>query len=138
MPGAEEEPGEDSGEEIDVEAVLAQPGEQKETENPHDQDPDLEVPPEEDEVPEGGVPEAGGGQPISARCSRRFTAVHNSGTRPLSRITANDLRHGRSGFVTHATVSQAFTPGGHTDPGRGFPLDHYMQLVKQFAREIQA
>ena len=48
---------------------------------------DLEVPPEEDEGPEGGVPEAGGGQPISARCSRRFTAVHNSGTRPLSRIT---------------------------------------------------
>jgi hypothetical protein len=238
MPGAEEEPSEDNGEEIDVEAVLAQPAEQKETENPHDQDPDLEVPPEEDEeLPPGAVTEAG--QPIAATCRRRFTAVHNSGTRPLSRIThivlhsteggtaagaatwfanpdsagsahlcvddrecyrtlddaripfgapgvntdgfhiehagfaiwdrqkwmsheqtlrrgafkaafhavkfgvplrlltANDLSHGRSGFVTHATVSQAFTPGGHTDPGHGFPLDHYMELVKQFAREIQ-
>jgi N-acetylmuramoyl-L-alanine amidase len=239
MSGAEEEPGEDNGAEIDVEALLAQPAEQKETENPHDQDPDLEVPPEEDEEPEGGVPEAGG-QPIGASCRRRFTAVHNQGTRPLSRIThivlhsteggtaagaatwfanpasrgsahlcvddhecfrtlddaripkgapgvntdgfhiehagfarwrrqkwmsheqtlrrgafkaafhavkfgvplrlltANDLRHGRSGFVTHATVSQAFTPGGHTDPGRGFPLDHYMRLVKEFVREIQS
>ena len=56
---------------------------------------------------------------------------------PLKLLTANDLRHGRSGFVTHATVSKVFTPGGHTDPGDGFPLNHYMQLVKQFANEIQ-
>jgi hypothetical protein len=237
MSGAEDEPREDNGEEIDVEALLAQPAERSETENPHDQDPNL--PPDEDEeLPPGAVPEAGG-QPIAATCSRRFTAVHNQGTRPLSRIThivihstegstaggaatwfanpdsggsahlcvddrecfrtlddariplgapgantdgfhiehagfarwdrqkwmshdktlrrgafkaafhavkfgiplrlltADDLRHGRSGFVTHATVSKAFTPGGHTDPGPNFPLEHYMDLVKQFAREIE-
>ena len=38
MAGPEEGPGEGNGEEIDVEVVLAQPGELKETENPHDQD----------------------------------------------------------------------------------------------------
>jgi hypothetical protein len=56
---------------------------------------------------------------------------------PLRLLTANDLRHGRSGFVTHATVSEAFTPGGHTDPGHGFPLDHYMELVRRFADQMQ-
>jgi hypothetical protein len=55
---------------------------------------------------------------------------------PLKLLSANDLSHGRSGFVTHATVSRVFH-GSHTDPGDGFPLDHYMELVKQFARDIQ-
>jgi hypothetical protein len=56
---------------------------------------------------------------------------------PLRWLSADDLRHGRSGFVTHATVTSVF-PGnmGHTDPGPGFPLDHYMDLVKQFAAEM--
>jgi hypothetical protein len=240
----ERERDQDGGVEIDVEAVLAQPEEQKE--NPHDQAPDLEVPPEEDEEPSppDAAPAAGGpaaghaGQPLAATCRRRFSAVHNSGTRPLSAIrhivihstegdtaagaatwfanpesagsahivvderecyrtlddtrvpfgapgtntdgfhiehagfarwdrqkwmthdqtlrrgafkaafhaikfgiplkllSANELRDGRSGFVTHATVTEAFH-GSHTDPGRGFPLDHYMELVKQFAHQMQ-
>lgn len=239
MATAEGEPGQDDGTEIDVEAVLAQPEEQKE--NDHYQPPDLEVPPEEEAEPALPPTAAGpGGQPIGATCRRRFTAVHHSpGSRPLSAIShivihstegdtaagaatwfanresegsahlvvddrecyrtlgdtlipwgakgtnrngfhiehaghadwnrqkwlgheqtlrrgafkaafhavkfgvplkllsANDLRHGRSGFVTHATASKAFNPGGHTDPGSGFPLDHYMQLVKRFVDEIQ-
>jgi hypothetical protein len=234
---------------IDVEAVLAQPEEQKEDD--HYQPPELEVPPEEDEeaphpadadlaadLAVGGPAAGHAGQPLAATCRRRFTAVHNSGTRRLSAIThivlhstegdtaagaagwfanpasggsaqivvddrecyrtldntripwgapgtnvngfhiehagfarwdrhkwmsheqtlrrgafkaafhavkfgiplkllsADDLSHGRSGFVTHATVSKVFH-GDHTDPGDGFPLDHYMHLVKQFADEIQ-
>jgi hypothetical protein len=55
---------------------------------------------------------------------------------PLKLLSASDLSHGRSGFVTHATVSEVFH-GDHTDPGDGFPLDHYMELVKQFAQDIQ-
>jgi N-acetylmuramoyl-L-alanine amidase len=56
---------------------------------------------------------------------------------PLRWLSADDLRHGRKGFVTHATVTSVF-PGnqGHTDPGPGFPLDHYMELVRQFTAEM--
>jgi hypothetical protein len=54
---------------------------------------------------------------------------------PLTLLTANDLRRGRSGFVTHATVSEVFH-GDHTDPGHGFPLDHYMELVRRFAADM--
>jgi len=55
---------------------------------------------------------------------------------PMVLLTADDLKRGKSGFVTHATASEAFTPGGHTDPGDGFPLDHYMRLVQQFAEQM--
>jgi hypothetical protein len=57
---------------------------------------------------------------------------------PLQLLTAEDLRHRRSGFVTHATVTKAFPQGSHTDPGPGFPLDHYMELVAEFAAQIRA
>ena len=40
------------------------------------------------------------------------------------------LRLHRKGLTTHADASKAFTPGGHTDPGPGFPKDTYMQFVK--------
>ena len=56
---------------------------------------------------------------------------------PLRWLSADDLRHGKRGFVTHATVTSVFPNNqGHTDPGPGFPLDHYMDLVKQFAAEM--
>jgi hypothetical protein len=235
----EEEPGQDNGEEIDVETVLAEPEEQKE--NVHYQPPDLEPPAEEEEpAPPPTAAGGPGGQSIGVTCRDRFTAVHHSpGTRPESAIkyivihstegdtaagaaswfanpesegsahlvvddrecyrtlanklipwgapgtnrtgfhiehaghanwprqkwmshpqtlrrgafkaafhavkfgiplrllSVSDLRQGRSGFVTHATATKAFNPGGHTDPGAGFPLDHYMQLVKRFVGEIQ-
>ena len=58
---------------------------------------------------------------------------------PIRLLNVADLKNGRSGFTTHAIVSKFHPPkkgGGHTDPGAGFPLDHYMELVEQFAAEI--
>jgi hypothetical protein len=56
---------------------------------------------------------------------------------PIRLLNADDLKRGRSGFATRATVTK-FHPskGRHTDPGPGFPLDFYMELVKEFAAEI--
>jgi N-acetyl-anhydromuramyl-L-alanine amidase AmpD len=35
-----------------------------------------------------------------------------------------------TGFCTHADITRALgTPGGHTDPGAGFPRKHFMELV---------
>ena len=84
---------------IDVEAVLADPAEQRE--NQHDEvasddpgfpvDPDFPIdgpiPAPDDPGEGGGGGGAGGGdQPIAATCLRTFTAVHDSGQRPLSSI----------------------------------------------------
>jgi hypothetical protein len=46
------------------------------------------------------------------------------------------LKLRRRGLTTHADASRAFTPGGHTDPGPGFPRDHYLQLVRHFYAQL--
>jgi N-acetylmuramoyl-L-alanine amidase len=57
---------------------------------------------------------------------------------PIRWLSVDDLRHGRSGFVTHATVTEFHpTPEHHTDPGDNFPHDHYLELVKEFAAELE-
>lgn len=38
------------------------------------------------------------------------------------------------GFTTHAEVSKAFSPGGHTDPGANFPTDYLFNLIKSHAQ----
>lgn len=54
---------------------------------------------------------------------------------PAKWLTAEDLKRARydktiKGFTSHAEASKAFNPGGHTDPGKGFPIDIYMQMIK--------
>jgi N-acetyl-anhydromuramyl-L-alanine amidase AmpD len=49
---------------------------------------------------------------------------------PLLRIDALDLRHGQRGICGHVDVSQAWHESDHTDPGKGFPWAHFMDLVR--------
>lgn len=46
------------------------------------------------------------------------------------------LKLGRKGFTRHMDASKAFTPGGHTDPGEGFPKDIYMGYVKTYLKQL--
>jgi hypothetical protein len=55
---------------------------------------------------------------------------------PVQFLTAADLKRALEdtdvkGFTTHAEVSKAFKPTGHTDPGKGFPMDEYLAFVTQ-------
>lgn len=55
---------------------------------------------------------------------------------PVKFLGAADLKRGRvdtriKGFTTHAAITQAFNPGGHTDPGPGFPMTEYLGFVRQ-------
>lgn len=45
------------------------------------------------------------------------------------------LRLGRPGFSDHNTCSKAFG-GDHTDPGPGFPIDYFLQLVGEYKIEL--
>jgi hypothetical protein len=40
-----------------------------------------------------------------------------------------NLHAPRGGVVTHATISAAFHDSTHTDPGPGYPMDVFMQLL---------
>ena len=53
---------------------------------------------------------------------------------PARWLTASDLKRARwdksiKGITSHAEASRAFNPGGHTDPGKGFPIDIYLQMI---------
>jgi hypothetical protein len=54
---------------------------------------------------------------------------------PIKMLTIAELRSGRRGFVTHAQCTEVFG-GSHSDPMPNFPLEHYLQLAREFAEDI--
>lgn len=58
---------------------------------------------------------------------------------PRQWVTIAALKNGGAGLLTHADASQAFPPnGGHSDPGANFPRDTYLELVREYYRELAA
>lgn len=56
---------------------------------------------------------------------------------PRQWTTVAALQAGGAGLCTHADATLAFPPnGGHTDPGKGFPRDLYLELVTRYYREL--
>jgi N-acetyl-anhydromuramyl-L-alanine amidase AmpD len=49
---------------------------------------------------------------------------------PVTWLYAADLKAGRRGITTHKAVSDAFRRGTHWDPGEGFPVERYLELVR--------
>ena len=56
---------------------------------------------------------------------------------PLRWVGRWGLKLGRKGVTTHSEASRAFTPGGHTDPGPGFPKDVWMARAKAYLKQIE-
>ena len=49
---------------------------------------------------------------------------------PVTWLYAADLKAGKRGITTHDAVSKAFKRGSHWDPGKGFPVERYLALVR--------
>lgn len=62
----------------------------------------------------------------SARLVNRLCKLYGV---PVVRLSAEDLKAGKSGITGHGDVSQAFKGSSHWDPGQGFPWGHYLDLV---------
>lgn len=60
---------------------------------------------------------------LSAQVAKRWEL-------PLEAVDAQGLAAGRRGITTHAAVTAAFNRSTHTDPGPAFPLDRFMELVR--------
>lgn len=56
---------------------------------------------------------------------------------PVVKLTAAQVRAGAKGFCGHVDITHAFPEdhGDHTDPGKYFPWDEYLALVKQELEE---
>lgn len=51
-------------------------------------------------------------------------------------ITNINIDESINGFTTHVMVSKTLNiPGGHTDPGKAFPLNHFMELVRYWSNK---
>lgn len=59
---------------------------------------------------------------------------------PLRRLTVAEIAAGRtSGFAGHLDITRAYrTAGGHTDPGDGFPWEHWFTYVRWWVAQMQA
>lgn len=49
---------------------------------------------------------------------------------PIRWLDADDLRAGRRGLTGHNEVSEAFEKSDHWDPGDGFPVEAFVDLVR--------
>lgn len=54
---------------------------------------------------------------------------------PIRHLTNDELRTGQKGIVGHVQVSEVFKESDHTDPGEGFPWDHFLERVKHYHAE---
>jgi N-acetyl-anhydromuramyl-L-alanine amidase AmpD len=53
---------------------------------------------------------------------------------PITWLYSADLKAGKRGLTTHKAVSDAFKRGTHWDPGKGFPVERYLALVRTCAK----
>ncbi len=54
---------------------------------------------------------------------------------PVKHLTNAELKSGQKGIVGHVQVSEVFKKSNHTDPGKGFPWDHFIDRVKHHHTE---
>ena len=52
---------------------------------------------------------------------------------PVEYVDREGLKAGKPGFTTHNEVTYAFRKSTHTDPGKGFPMDSYLDAVRAAA-----
>lgn len=58
---------------------------------------------------------------------------------PIDRLFAAEIAQGHRGIIGHVDATEAFkTPGGHTDPGKSWPWDAYIEMVREAARSTFA
>lgn len=50
---------------------------------------------------------------------------------PIRYVDREGLRNGVRGISTHNEVTWAWRKSSHTDPGKNFPMEHYLDLVRE-------
>ena len=50
---------------------------------------------------------------------------------PVKYIDREGLKRGERGITTHNEITFAFRKSTHTDPGKHFPMDQYLEWVNE-------
>lgn len=56
----------------------------------------------------------------------------------LRRLSPQDILAGKAGLCGHIDITNAYNPGGHTDPGPNFPWDVFLDKVKWWVAQFDA
>ena len=54
---------------------------------------------------------------------------------PVTHLTDDELKAGQKGLIGHVQASRVFKKSDHTDPGEGFPWDHFLDRVNHHRTE---
>jgi N-acetyl-anhydromuramyl-L-alanine amidase AmpD len=54
---------------------------------------------------------------------------------PRKHLTNDQLRNGDEGIIGHVQASEVFKKSDHTDPGKGFPWDYFIERVEHYYTE---
>ena len=54
---------------------------------------------------------------------------------PVKHLTDEELKGGQKGIIGHVQASRVFKKSDHTDPGEGFPWDHFLDRVNHHRAE---
>lgn len=69
----------------------------------------------------------------AANAAAQYSLKYNI---PLKRLSNKELADKQTkGLVSHAQVSEVFQISDHTDPGEGFPWDHFLARAEHFRAE---
>lgn len=71
--------------------------------------------------------------PMLLMSAELTAALCNMYVIPRMFIDAEGLLRGEAGVTTHAEVTKAFKRSTHTDPGANFPMDWYLERVRDLA-----
>lgn len=69
-------------------------------------------------------------QPMMFRAAELVADICQRHQLPVVFVDAAGLVAGQSGVTTHAQVSLAFKKTDHVDPGGGWPMEHFLELVQ--------
>lgn len=71
----------------------------------------------------------GPSQAIIARTAALTADICRRHNIPARVLTDQQLANGEKGITTHAAISRVFKQSDHTDPGGGFPMQQFVNLV---------
>jgi len=73
---------------------------------------------------------------VIARAANLTAAICRRWGIPAAFVAADGLLRGNRGITTHREVSVAFKKSTHEDPGPNFPLQRFLDLVRQYLAQV--
>ena len=69
-------------------------------------------------------------KPMLELAARLIAAKAQEFDIPLELLGPEELKAGKRGITTHGDISKAYGKSDHQDPGKNFPMDEFMAMIR--------